>query len=64
MNLSTEKLSLEKDAVFKKTVLEEISGEVDLKIFTRGYMACLSNIQGQARELIKEKVSMFLEQLR
>lgn len=56
VNLSTEKLSLEKDAVFKKTVLKEIGEEVDLKIFTRGYMACLSNIHGQARAMIQGSV--------
>ena len=49
----SQRVLLEEDGEFKKTVLYEIDEKVDLKSATRCYIECISNVHCAAREMIE-----------
>ncbi len=56
MDFGAQKSFLEEDKKFKKSIINESPGEVDLKSMTRCYIESLSKAHDAARELIKESV--------
>ncbi len=53
MEFGSQRVLLEEDGEFKKTVLYEIDEKVDLKSATRCYIECISNVHCAAREMIE-----------
>lgn len=56
-SFSTNKELLLADGHFKKQVLEEMPGEVDLGLASRCYVECISAIHSHARDLIRAPVN-------
>lgn len=56
MELASQKTFLLEDGMFKKSVLDEISDNVDLKTTTRSYIESLSTVHDAVRKLIQESV--------
>lgn len=56
MDFGAQKSFLEEDKKFKKSIINESPGEVDLKSMTRCYIESLSSAHNAARDLIKESV--------
>jgi len=72
IDFSSQKRILEEDRKFKKTILPELNDNIDLKMATRKYMECFSEIQPeirqivsgnltQARQLIEDYITRFNE---
>ena len=63
MELASQRLFLEEDGEFKKSVLQELDNKIDLKAYTRCYVESISNIHDAAREMIAEPVNTARELL-
>jgi hypothetical protein len=54
VDIAAQRRYLEEDKKFKKAVLDEVTGDVDLKVACRGYIESLSAINEFARDLVAE----------
>lgn len=57
MELASQKKYLQEDDEFKKSVLEEIPEEVDLKMAARIYVEGISRVHGAARKLVERSLA-------
>ena len=57
VDFASEKVFLEEDVKFKKSILNKLDEKIDLKQATRKYIECLSEIHAGVRELVLGKLS-------
>jgi len=63
VEIAAQRRYLEQDEKFKKTILREVTGDVDLKAASRRYVESLSAINEFARGLVAESVRVAREQI-
>lgn len=52
MEVASQKIFLQEDKDFKKKVMEEIPDIIDLKLYTRIYIECISRVHASVREIV------------